>query len=136
MTTAVSSFNSNPEVLSSCPGKPVIATNASTLISGKSVTNSSLNTAVKSLCGVGAVSTCNRYDVATYRSKASFVSDDNFSFPKNIRRFKSERFKWLLWLCYLPCEIAVYYLTYVLFGHTCPEKASRAKHFHSQPFRP
>ena len=82
VTATVSCFDSNPEFLSSSSDKSVIA-------------DSNLNTAGES-CGVGAVSTCNRYDVATYRSKASFISDiekkdlienvfvpdDNFSFPE------------------------------------------------------
>ena len=64
VTATVSCFNSNPEFLSSCSDKSVIATSASSLNSGKSVTDSNLNTAGQS-CGVGVVSTCNRYDVAT-----------------------------------------------------------------------
>ena len=66
-------------------------------------TDFNLNTAGE-LSGVGAVSTCNRYDVATYRSKVPFISDtekkdliknvfvpgDNFSLPKTNRSFKSE----------------------------------------------
>ena len=147
VTATVSCFNSNPEFLSSCSDKSVIATSASSLNSGKSITDSNLNTAGQS-CGVGVVSTCNRYDVATYRSKAPFISDiekkdliknvfvpdDNFSFPETNRSFKSEWFKWFPWLCYSPSEDTVYCLASVLFGHKCPEKASRVKIFYSQPF--
>ena len=107
VTATVSCFDSNPEFLSSCSDKSVIA-------------DSNLNTAGES-CGVGVVSTCNRYDVATYRSKAPFISDiekkdliknvfvpdDNFSFPETNRSFKSEWFKWFPWLCYSPSEDAV-----------------------------
>ena len=101
VTATLCWFNSNPKFLSFCSDKSVIATSASSLNSGKSVTDSNLNTADES-CGVGVVSTCNRYDVATYRSKAPFISDiekkdliknvfvpdDNFSFPKTNSRFK------------------------------------------------
>ena len=146
VTATVSCFNSNPEFLSSCSDKSVIATSASSLNSGKSITDSNLNTAGES-CGVGAVSTCNRYDVATYGSKALFISDiekkdliknvfipdDNFSFPETNRSFKSEWFKWFRWLCYSPSEDAGYCLACVLFGHKFPEKASRVKSFYSQP---
>ena len=48
---------------SSCSDKSVIATNASSLNSGESVTDFNLNTAGDS-CGTGVLSTCNRYDVA------------------------------------------------------------------------
>ena len=109
VTATVSCFNSNPEFLSSCSDKSVIATSAASLNSGKSITDSNLNTAGES-CGVGAVSACNRYDVANYRSKAPFISeiekkdlfknvfapDDNFSFPETNRSFNSEWFKWFL----------------------------------------
>ena len=61
VTATVSCFNSNPEFLSSCSDKSVIV-------------DSNLNAASES-CGVGVVSTCNRYDAATYRSKAPFISD-------------------------------------------------------------
>ena len=146
MTATVSCFNSNPEFLSSCSDKSVIATSASSLNSGKSITDSNVNTAGES-CGVGAVSTCNRYDVAAYRSKAlfitdiekkdlikkAFVPDDNFSFPEPNRSFKSEWFKWFRWLCYSPSEDAGYCLACVLFGHKFPEKASRVKSFYPQP---
>ena len=74
VTATVFFFNSNPDFLSSCSEKSVIATSASSLNSGKSITDSNLNTAGQS-CGVGVVSSCNRYDVATYRSKAPFISD-------------------------------------------------------------
>ena len=135
VTATVSCFDSNHEFRSSCSDKSVIA-------------DSNLNTAGES-CGVGVVSTCNRYDVATYRSKAPFISDiekkdliknvfvpdDNFSFPETNRSFKSEWFKWFPWLCYSPSEDAVYCLACVLFGHKFPEKASRVKNFYSQPFR-
>ena len=121
LTAAVSGFNSNPEFLSSSSDKSVIATSASILNSGKSITDSNLNTAGESY-GVGTVSTYNRYDVPTYRSKAPFISDiekkdliknvfvpdDNFSFPETNRSFKSEWLKWFPWLCYSPSEDAVY----------------------------
>ena len=146
MTATVSCFNS--EFLSSCSDKSVIATSASSLNSGKSVIDSNLNTAGES-CGVSVVSTCNRYDVATYKSKAPFISDiekkeliknvfvpdDNFSFPETNRSFKSEWFKWFPWLCHSPSEDAVYCLACVLFVHKFPEKASRVKNCYSQPFR-
>ena len=148
LTATVSCFNSNPEFLSSSSDKSVIATSASSLNSGKSLTDSNLNTAGESY-GVGTVSTCNWYDVPTYRSKAPFISDiekkdliknvfvpdDNFSFPETNRSFKSEWFKWFPWLCYSPSEDAVYCLACVLFGHKFPEKASRVKNFYSQYFR-
>ena len=148
LTTTVSCFNPNSEFLSSCSDKSVIATSASSLNSGKSVIDSNLNTAGES-CGVSVVSTCNRYDVATYKSKAPFISDiekkeliknvfvpdDNFSFPKTNRSFKPEWFKWFPWLCYSPSEDAIYCLACVLFGHKFPEKSSRVKNFYSQHFR-
>ena len=142
-------FNSNPEFLSFSSDKSVIATSAPSLNSGKSINDSIPNAAGESLCGVGAVSTYNRYDVATYRSKTPFISDvekkdliknvfvpdDNFSFPEINWSFKIEWFKWFSWLCYSPSENAVYCLACVLFGHKFPEKASRIKNFYSQPFR-
>ena len=90
VTATVSCFDSNPEFLSSCSDKSVIA-------------DSNLNTAGES-CGVGVVSTCNRYDLATYRSKAKFISgiekkdliknifvpDNKFSFPETNISFKPE----------------------------------------------
>ena len=129
VTATVSCFDSNPELLSSCSDKSIIA-------------DSNLNTAGES-CGVGVVSTCNRYDIATYRSKAPFihhsfkkyliknvfVPDDNFSFSETNRSFKSEWFKWFLWLCYSPSEDAVCCLACVLFGHKFLGKASRVKIF-------
>ena len=107
VTATFSCFNSNPEFLSSCSAKSVIATSASSFNSGKSITDSNLNTASES-GGVGAVSTCNRYDVATYRLKAPFISDiekkdliknvfvpdDDFLFPETNRSLNSEWFKW------------------------------------------
>ena len=141
VTATVSCFNSNPGFLSSCSDKFVIATSSSILNSGKSVTDFNLNTAGQS-CGVGVVSTCNRYDVATYRSKAPFISDTekkdlikNVFVPDDKFSFLSEWFKWFPWLCYSPSEDAVYCLVCVLFGHKFPEKASRVKNFYSQPFR-
>ena len=94
VTSTVSCFNSKLEFPSPCSDKSAIDTNDLKLNSGKSITDSNLNTANESLCGVDAVSTCNRYDVATYRSKTPFISDiekkdltknvfvpdDNFSF--------------------------------------------------------
>ena len=148
VTATVSCFSSNSEFLSSCSDKSVIATSASSLNSGKSVIDSNLNTAGES-CGVSVVSTCNRYDVATYKSKAPFISDiekkeliknvfvpdDNFSFPETNRSFKSEWFKWFPWLCYSPSEDAVCCLACVLFDHKFPQKISRVKKCYSQPFR-
>ena len=124
VTATVCYFNSNPEFLSFCSDKSVIATSASSLNSCKSINDSNLNTG-------------NRSDVATYRSKASFVSDiekrnliknvfvpdDSFSFPETNRSFKSEWFKWFPWLCYSSSEDAVCCLACVLFGHKFPEKA-------------
>ena len=75
LTATVSCFNLNLELLSSCFDKSFIDTSASSKNSGKSITESSRNAVGESLCGAGAVSTCNRYDVATYRSKAPFISD-------------------------------------------------------------
>ena len=75
VTAAVCCFNSNHEFLSFCSDKSAIATGASSSNSGKSINDSILNTAGESLCGIGAVPTCNRYDVATYRSNAPFISD-------------------------------------------------------------
>ena len=74
VTATVSCFNSNPNFLSSSSENFVIATSTSSLNPGKSITDSNLNAADTSW-GVGVVSTCNRYDVATYRSKAPFTSD-------------------------------------------------------------
>ena len=68
VTATISSFNSKPQLLSFCFEKSVNVANASILNSGKSITGSNLNIPRKSLRDVGAVSTCNRYDVATYRS--------------------------------------------------------------------
>ena len=67
VTATFSCFNSNPKFLSFCSDKSVIATTPSSLNSGKSINDSILNKVGESLCGVGAVSTCRRYDVATYR---------------------------------------------------------------------
>ena len=67
VTVKISCFNSNPEFLSSCSDKSVIATSASSLNSGERITDFNLNTEGESLCGIGAVSTCNSYNVATYR---------------------------------------------------------------------
>ena len=61
VTATVSCFDSNSEVLYSCSDKSVIS-------------ESNLNIAVES-CGVVVVSTCKRYDVATYRPKAPFIFD-------------------------------------------------------------
>ena len=61
VTATISCFDSNPEFLSSCSNKSVIV-------------DSPVNTAGES-SDVDAVSTCNRYDVATYRSKTPFISD-------------------------------------------------------------
>ena len=61
VTATVSCFDSNPEFLTSCSNKSVIV-------------DSNLNTVGES-CGVSVVSTCKRYDVATCRSKAPFISD-------------------------------------------------------------
>ena len=71
----VSCFDSNPEFLSSFSVKSVIAISTSSLNSGKSVTDSNLNTVGESIFGVGAVSTYNRYDVASCRLKELFTSD-------------------------------------------------------------
>ena len=81
---------------------------------------------VESLCNFGAVSTCNRYDVVTYKSEAPFISDiemiknvfvpdDNFSFPETNRSFKYKWFKWFPWLLYSPNEDAVYCLACFCF---------------------
>ena len=138
MTATVPCFNSSPEFLSSCSDKSVIATCASGLNSGKSITVSELNTAGES-CGVGAVSTCNRrHSFLTEKKdfiKNVFVADDNFSFPETNRSFKCECFKWFSWLCHSPSEDAIYCLACVLFGHKFPERASRVVNFYSQPFR-
>ena len=55
VTATVSCFNSNPEFLSSCSDKSVIATSVSILNPGESINDSNLNTAGES-CGVDAVS--------------------------------------------------------------------------------
>ena len=55
VTATVSCFNSNSEFLSSCSDKSVIATSASSLNPGKSITDSNRNTAGES-CDAGAVS--------------------------------------------------------------------------------
>ena len=70
VTATVSCFNSNPEFLSSGSDKSVIATSAS----GKSTTDSNLSTADESR-SVGAVSTCNSYDVAAYRWNVALMSN-------------------------------------------------------------
>ena len=59
----------------------------------------------------------------------------NFSFTETNGSFKSEWFKWFLWLHYSPSEDAVYCLACILFHHEFPEKASRVKNVYSQPFR-
>ena len=96
------------------------------------------------------LSNCNRYDVATYKAKAPylsdverkdliknvFVPDENFVFPETERCF---RFVWLKefpWLCYSPREDAAYCLSCVLFGYKFVGKALRVnKNLYSQPFR-
>ena len=103
MAATVCCFNSNPEFLSFCFGKSVISLSAASVNSGKSINDFNVNTTDESLCGVGEVSTCNRYDVATYKSKAPFISDiekkdvfvpdDNCSFLETNRSFKCEWFK-------------------------------------------
>ena len=75
VTATVFCFNSNSEFLSSCSDKSFIATSASSLNSGKSITDSNLNTTGESLFGVGAVSACNKYDVETYSSKAPLIKE-------------------------------------------------------------
>ena len=58
MTATVAYFNSSLEFLSPCSHNYVIATSASSFKSGKSITDSNLNTAGESLRGIGVVSTC------------------------------------------------------------------------------
>ena len=113
LNATVSCFHWNPEFLSSCSDKSVIATSTSSLNYDKSIIDSNLNTTGES-CRVVVVSTCNRYDVETYGSNAPFiydmeikdliknifVPDNNFSFPETNRSFKSQIFKWFPWLCY------------------------------------
>ena len=98
-TNTAQKFNSDLSTISDLPLPASEKTVTATYFS----IDSNLNTAGES-CGVGVVSACNRYDVATYRSKAPFVSDiekknliknvffldGNFSFPETNRRFKSE----------------------------------------------
>ena len=113
VSATVSCFDSNPEFLFCCSNKSVIV-------------DSNLNTACES-CGVGVVSTCNRYDVATYRSKAPFISDiekkdliknvfspdDNFSFPETNRSFKSE---WLSdSLGYVILPVKMQFIVWLVF---------------------
>ena len=84
---------------------------------------------------------CNRYDVATYKAKAPylshveqkdliknvFVPDENFVFPETERCFQFEWLKEFPWLCYFPSEDAAHYLNCVLFGYKFVGKASRVK---------
>ena len=112
MTATVSSFDSNPDFLSSCSDKSVIA-------------DSNLNTKAP------FISDIKKKDLI----KNVFVPDDNFSFPEKNRSFKSEWFKRFPRLCYSPSEDAVYCLACVLFGHKFPAKASRVQSFYSQPFK-
>ena len=77
------------------------------------------------------LSNCNRYDVATYKAKAPylsdserkdliknvFVPDENFVFPETERYFRFEWLKEFPWLCYSPSEDAAYCLSCVLFGY-------------------
>ena len=64
VTATICCFNSNPGFLFFCSDKFFIATNASSLNSGKSIIDSNQNTAGESLSDVGAISTCNRFDIA------------------------------------------------------------------------
>ena len=101
----------------------------------------------------GPYSSCiykSKYDVAIYREKAPHLSYGEkvdlmekrfvpetkiFCFPETTICF---RYKWQLlfpWLCYSPSEDAFYFLSYVLFGHDFPTKASRVKNLFTQPFR-
>ena len=87
------------------------------------------------------LSNCNRYDVATYKAKAPylsdaeqkdliknvFVPDENFVFPETERCFRFEWLKEFPWLCYSPSEDAVYCLSCVLFGYKFPGKTSIVK---------
>ena len=95
------------------------------------------------------LSNCNRYDVATYKAKAPylsdverkdliknvFVPDENFVFPETERCFQFEWLKEFPWLCYFPSEDAAHCLSCVLFGYKFVGKASRVKNLYSQPFR-
>ena len=68
-TGTVACFNSNPEFLSPCSHNYIIATSASSLNSGKSITDSNLKTAGESLRGVSVVSTCKRYMLQIIRQR-------------------------------------------------------------------
>ena len=96
------------------------------------------------------LSNCNRYDVATYKIKAPylsdverkdliknvFVPDENFVFPETERCVQFEWLKEFPWLCYFPSEDAAYCLSCVLFGYKFVGKALRVnKNLYSQPFR-
>ena len=104
-------------------------------------------------CLMDQYSSCiykSKYDVAIYREKAPHLSYGEkvdlmekrfvpetkiFCFPETTICF---RYKWQLlfpWLCYSPSEDAFYFLSYVLFGHDFPTKASRVKNLFTQPFR-
>ena len=130
------SDNSNRDHVSYCnPGLPI--TKAVDVNTGKLS-----ETFVK-------LSNCNRYDVATYKTKAPylsdserkgliknvFVPDENFVFPETERYFRFEWLKEFPWLCYSPSEDAAYCLSCVLFGYKFVGKASRVKNLYSQPFR-
>ena len=103
------SDNSNRDHVSYCnPGLPI--TKAVDVNTGKLS-----ETFVK-------LSNCNRYDVATYKAKAPylsdverkdliknvFVPDENFVFPETERCFRFEWLKEFPWLCYSPGEDAAY----------------------------
>ena len=95
------------------------------------------------------LSNCNRYDVATYKAKASylshaeqkdlikniFVPEKNFVFPERERCFLFEWLKEIPWLFYSPSEDAAYWLPDVLFGYTFLGKLLRVKNLYSQLFR-
>ena len=63
------------------------------------------------------------------------MPEESFRFPKTTRSCKYEWLMLFFWLCYYPSEDASYCLTYVLFGHDLPTKASHVKNLFSEPFR-
>ena len=90
-----------------------------------------------------------KYDVVTYREKAPplsygekvdliknvFLPKKNLRFPETLRSFKNGWLLLFLWLCCSPSEDASYCLSFILFGHDFPTKASQVKNLFSQPFR-
>ena len=67
--------------------------------------------------------------------KNVFASEKDFCFPETTKSFKYERLLLFPWRCYSLGQDGSYCLSYILFGHGFPTKASRVKNLFSQPFR-